>query len=187
MSVRVVLACLAWASVFAFADSSSSAGVAPEAAAAGSAEFARWCTSVGIGLNSVGWVEGPGGPEDRVTVATAQITQGDPVLSVPLDTVLNVEHAVTDPVTMDAWDSDAGAALSEIDIMAGFIVHEKFKPSDSRWQGCVEWSGAQRSGHVCVCVRARARVRVRACVRACACVSVLGDTVDKWSGCEVSQ
>lgn len=81
--------------------------------APGSADFVRWCSSVGIGLNSVGWmVDGTAhtsgqGQVDRLTVATAPISKGDPVISVPLDTVLNVEHALADPITMEVSLSGA--------------------------------------------------------------------------------
>lgn len=86
--------------------SSTNSGRGDVVEAPGSADFVQWCSSVGIGLNSVGWimVEGPTDGQrhvDRLTVATAPISKGDPVLSVPLDTVLNVEHALADPITME--------------------------------------------------------------------------------------
>eukprot|EP00035_Acanthoeca_spectabilis_P020463 m.433055 g.433055 ORF g.433055 m.433055 type:complete len:486 (+) comp17521_c0_seq1:1888-3345(+) len=95
--------------------------------------FKAWCAEVGIGLNNVDWKQGATDSE-RLTVTSASLTKGEPVLSVPLSTVLNIEHALGDPVLGPVWDSEGGAKLSDLDVVAAYIVYERHKASDSRWQ-----------------------------------------------------
>jgi hypothetical protein len=120
-----------WLSTVATATAHTSASDSPAVTT-----FTSWCADVGIGLNHVEWHDEASATAltNRQTVATAPISKGDPVISIPLSAVLNVEHALSDPVVGAIWDTKEGAELSELDILAAFLVYELYKPSDSRWQ-----------------------------------------------------
>lgn len=106
--------------------------------------------------------------------------EGDIVFSIPVNAVINVEHAFSDPILgeahtslhvendvmshlnliwndplhlmlcgihivcgdLNAWtyalgdlfSSPSADELTELEIMGGYLVHEKFKRADSRWQ-----------------------------------------------------
>eukprot|EP00041_Stephanoeca_diplocostata_P014680 m.274379 g.274379 ORF g.274379 m.274379 type:complete len:519 (-) comp19761_c0_seq2:296-1852(-) len=98
------------------------------------ASFREWCELTGIHLGPVSFVSTAGDDNDRLTTATQDLKEGDVVFSIPVNAVINVEHALSDPVLGDLFSSPSADELTELEIMGGYLVHEKFKRADSRWQ-----------------------------------------------------